>query len=139
MTQHYVGMAGLRGYLPNFCELYDSFESACESLIDMHDVGWEMVEEDVLPMTIEAFEGAEEDLHEFGSADIDLHIHGNEYMQVTECFCDAPWEHSGQTTQEVLEYLGLSEKEVLEALENEDNDKYIRQDLKDYLNSLEAE
>jgi len=133
--EHYVGMAGLRGCGPNCCDVYDAFESACESLIQMHDVGWEMLDE--LDLAIEAFEEACEELRQTGFAGIDLCIHGNGYMEVIECNCSTPWEHSEQPIQDTLEYLGYTEEEVREALKNEDNDRFVIEDLKDYLKMLE--
>jgi len=136
MKRHYIGMAGLRGYMPNHCGLYDSFDGACESLIEMHDVGWEMLDGEKLILAVEAFEGAEEDLHEFGFATLNLHIHGNEYMQVTECNCSTPWEHSNQPLQDTLDYLGYSEEEAREALKNPDSDRFIVGSIQDYLDLL---
>lgn len=156
--KHFVGMAGLRGYMPAFCEVYDSFESTCDSLIDIHDNGWEMLEGDepglseadyggneelydaawvawvLSPMykALKEFEEACGDLRESGFAEIDLHIHGNEYMEVVECNCDAPWEHSEQSVRDTLEYLNYSAAEV-EALLFYKQDEDVREALQDYL------
>ena len=38
-TTHYIGMAGLHGYLPATCDVYDSVKSAAESLASIHELG----------------------------------------------------------------------------------------------------
>ena len=77
---HYIAMAGLRGYLPNYCEVYPSVEDAIASLLFLHEIQPGRTEE--------------EDLVQSGFAGLDLQEHGNEYMEVLPCFCDSPQDHS---------------------------------------------
>ncbi|MHC4302679.1 MAG: hypothetical protein ACYS7Y_35920, partial [Planctomycetota bacterium] len=36
---HYIGLGGLKGYLPNFCDVYPDMESAVEGICFIHDLG----------------------------------------------------------------------------------------------------
>ena len=77
---HWIGMAGMRGYLPNYCEVFASEESAIDSLLDLHDLS-------------DRSKYARE-LRQYGYTDLILHKHGNEYCEVTSCDCDDPATHS---------------------------------------------
>lgn len=78
--KHFIAMAGLRGCMPNYCDVYFSEKSAVESLCDIHDKGYRSV-----------FANS---LRKFHFAELNLAVDGNEYGEIVECDCDAPWEHS---------------------------------------------
>jgi len=80
MKTHFIAMAGLRGYLPNYCEVFPSGQAALESLIDLHELetDWNRRAE----LTSDWF------------VDLDIHEHGNEYAEIVECNCPNPQEHS---------------------------------------------
>jgi len=64
----YIAMAGLHGYLPNYSEAYDTYEAAVEDLVDMN----ELEQADM------------ETLRNTGYLELELHIHGNEYCEITK-------------------------------------------------------
>lgn len=77
---HWIGLAGLRGYIPQCCDVYASKRAAINSLMQTHDLS-------------ENSKYARE-LSKYGYTDLILHKHGNEYAEVTECDCDDPATHS---------------------------------------------
>ena len=78
MKKHYVAMAGLRGYLPIYCEVFPNKEDARDSLEMIHEL-----------------EGRElNELDKWNFVDLDLDTHGNEYAEIIECDCDNPQVHS---------------------------------------------
>ena len=83
MKTHFIAMAGMRGCLPNYCDVYPDRESAIDSLATIHDMG-----------DMEGSNECVENLEEYGFTDLDIHIHGNEYAEVIECNCPDPQEHS---------------------------------------------
>jgi hypothetical protein len=98
---HYIGLGGLKGYLPNFCDVYPDMESAVEGICFIHDLG--------------PHSKFRRNLERDGYTDLILHPrkspphpgHGNEYAEIVECDCDTPWEHSdgGQSVEEIIDYL----------------------------------
>ena len=79
---HYIAMGGLRGCLPNFCDVYWDRNDAIEYACFIHDIG--------------PYSKFRKQLKKFGFADLDLGKHGNEYMEVAECHCLEPWVHSDE-------------------------------------------
>jgi hypothetical protein len=80
--RHWIGMAGLRGYMPNYCDVWQTKEDAIEGLLFIHD--------DALigPPRVKTA------LRRFEFVEIDLHKWGNEYLEIMPCNCDEPWVHS---------------------------------------------
>lgn len=74
---HFIGMAGLRGYMPNCCDSYETWDGAAESLAGIHDLS----------------ENAAERLRRDGYLDLPSSA-GNEYCEITICHCDDPMCHS---------------------------------------------
>lgn len=75
---HWIGMAGLHGCLPATCDVYDSAADAAESMAQIHDLGKRRRAE------------LRRDLY----LELDIHRDGNEYIEITECNCSTPEEHS---------------------------------------------
>jgi len=75
---HYIATAGLRGYLPNYCECYETEADAVQALADLHDLGRDRTRR------------LKRDLW----LDLNIHRDGNEYAQVEPCECDTPEDHS---------------------------------------------
>ena len=75
---HYIGMAGLHGYLPNCCETYDTYDDAVDGMADMHDLGVRRIRK----------------LRRDGYLELNLGRDGNEYIEITECDCEDPESHS---------------------------------------------
>lgn len=92
--KHFIAMAGLHGYLPNTCDVYDTYSAACESMIQLHDLQWKRVD----PETHHFLPGAKT-LRQNGYLELNLDVDGNEYCEVTECDCDEPWIHSDSTSE----------------------------------------
>lgn len=80
MKSHFIAMAGMRGYMPNWIDVYPSKESAIDSILWLHE--------------IEDSTEHKQELIEYGITDLDIHEHGNEYAEVIECNCPDPQEHS---------------------------------------------
>ena len=76
--KHFIGMAGLYGYLPIYCDFFDSYNDAVESLADLHELGKKRRAE----------------LKKNGFIELNLHKDGNEYAEITECDCSDPSQHS---------------------------------------------
>ena len=76
-NMHYIGMAGLHGYLPNYCGSYESYDAAVGGLAEMHDLG----------------ERRERALRRDGYLELSLKRDGNEYCEIEECDCDDPARH----------------------------------------------
>ena len=79
MKTHYIAMAGLHGYMPQYCEVYESKRDAADALIDLHEAD----ESEHLT-----------ELLKYNYTDLELSEHGNEYAEIVECYCDDPQEHS---------------------------------------------
>ena len=75
---HYVGMAGLHGCLPNYCNSYDSYQDAVEDLASLHELG----------------KGRKGQLKKNGYLELNLHRDGNEYCEIEECNCEDPECHN---------------------------------------------
>lgn len=76
--KHYIGMAGLHGYIPQTCDVYETIGDAAQSLGDLHELSKNKIRLLCRDMYIE----------------LDLHKHGNEYCEIVECECDDPNVHS---------------------------------------------
>lgn len=77
---HYIAMAGLHGCIPNYCDVYASFDDAVESLCQVHDLG--------------PYSRFRKELKKHGYTELNLRKHGNAYAEVSECSCEEPWIHS---------------------------------------------
>lgn len=75
---HYIAMAGLKGYLPNYCQAHNTRKEAVDDLCEMHELTLPRIKE----------------LRKYGYVDLNIHKHGNEYAEVTECSCDNPEQHN---------------------------------------------
>lgn len=75
---HFIGMAGLHGYLPQTCDVYESQAQAAESLALIHDLGKRRTAQ----------------LKRDGYLELNLHRDGNEYAEIEECSCGDPSQHS---------------------------------------------
>jgi hypothetical protein len=75
--RHWIGMAGLSGYLPNYCAVFDSKRDAARSLAEMHD----------------GAPGVYRRLMRQDYAALDLKRDGNEYAEIMACACDTPEAH----------------------------------------------
>lgn len=89
--KHWIAMAGLSGgYMPNYCDVFEEYENAVQSLADIHDLGktrtMRLRKNGYLSMNMNGTDG------EIGlppqPAD------GNEYCEIIECDCDEPHIHS---------------------------------------------
>ena len=78
MAIHYVGMAGIHGCMPATCDVYDSPESAADSLAFLHNFGKhkrrELCQDRYLALNMKRY--------------------GNEYVEIMECDCATPEVHS---------------------------------------------
>lgn len=77
VNKHYVGMAGLMGCLPQVCNSYDSLIDAAEGLADIHELGRDrkrILKRDMF-------------------LSLNLKRDGNEYCEITDCFCSNPEVH----------------------------------------------
>ena len=75
---HYIGMAGLHGYLPQTCDVYESQKDAAESLAQIHELGRNRTRQ----------------LARDGYLELNCERDGNEYAEITECDCAEPHVHS---------------------------------------------
>lgn len=75
---HYIGMAGLRGYMPNYCEVYETRGQAADDLGQLHELSKRRIAL----------------LRRDGYCDLDLYTHGNEYCEIVRCDCNTPGDHS---------------------------------------------
>ncbi len=75
---HFIGMAGLHGYLPQTCDVYDTYDDAVDSLADLHELG----------------KRRRAELRRDGFLELNIRRDGNEYCEITECDCDDPECHS---------------------------------------------
>lgn len=81
--KHYIGMAGMRGYLPSTCSSYDSIAAAAQSLGDIHSHDG--------PRHNSTW--VTNQLTRYHYVELDNHIHGNEYASIDVCHCDNPSDH----------------------------------------------
>lgn len=75
MAKHWIGMAGLHGYMPNSCTAYKTKRAAAEGLAAIHE------RRIVKP------------LMRHGSVELDLKRDGNEYAEIVACSCPRPEDH----------------------------------------------
>ena len=78
-TIEFVAMAGLHECLPNYSEIHDSYDSAAQDLIDMHELSAEL----------------EACLRKEGIVELNLGMHGNEYCEIVKA--DKMWEKGFDT------------------------------------------
>jgi hypothetical protein len=71
-------MAGLHGYFPQTCDVYDSHDDAAAGLADIHGLG----------------KHRRATLRRDGYLELNLRRDGNEYCEILECECDDPMCHS---------------------------------------------
>ena len=69
---HYVGMAGLHGYMPQYVGSFESHELDVESISQVHELGKRRTAE----------------LRRDGYIELNLHRDGNEYCEISECDCN---------------------------------------------------
>ena len=70
MSTHYIAMAGLHGYMPQYCASCETYADAVETLAEVHDLGRRR------------------------RLELNLRRDGNEYCEITECDCDNPDVHN---------------------------------------------
>lgn len=76
---HYIVVGGLRGYMPNFCEVYTNKSGCYDHIAFIHELSTGYIAKlarengDYVPLN--------------------LHKHGNEYSSITECQCMEPHIH----------------------------------------------
>lgn len=80
---HFIGMAGLRGCLPSYCDVFTTRTAAAEALADLHECG---------PRFMRRLRRAW-----FAILPPDA---GNEYCNITECPCSEPWMHQDDLSKE---------------------------------------
>ena len=78
MKTHFIGMAGLHGYLPNYCGSFDNYNDAVNDLADLHELG----------------KRRKAELKKNGYIELNIHKDGNEYAEIEECNCDDPECHN---------------------------------------------
>lgn len=80
---HFIVMAGLRGYMPNYCDVCPTLDSAVESLAGLHELGRDrkrkLKRQRFLKMRPQD---------------------GNEYCEIEECSCSEPWVHQDGQSKE---------------------------------------
>lgn len=76
--KHWVGMAGLHGCLPNFCDVFQTRGAAAQCLGQIHELSGRAIAK----------------LRRDQYFELDLYEHGNEYCEITECNCNDPGVHS---------------------------------------------
>ncbi len=67
--KHYHAMAGLHGCMPNTSEVFEDYNSAVDSLADLHELG----------------RNRSRELRRDGYLELSLERDGNEYAEVNEC------------------------------------------------------
>ena len=80
---HFIIMAGLHGYLPNYCDVCDDHKTAVQSLAQVHEIGKNRTRK----------------LSHDNYLELNLERDGNEYAEIQECDCDTPWVHSDSITE----------------------------------------
>ena len=75
---HYIGMAGLHGCLPNYCQGFASYDIAVGALAQMYELGHKRTRQLWLSPYVELDPGRD----------------GNEYAEIETCDCPEPWVHS---------------------------------------------
>lgn len=83
MKTHYVGMVGIGGCLPSFCDVYENRKQAIESLADICELSKRQRME----------------LKKFGITDLKKN-QGNEYAEIVKCNCSEPGEHQDDMSTE---------------------------------------
>jgi hypothetical protein len=78
MTKHYIAMAGLHGFLPQTCEVFDTARDAADFLADVHELG----------------KNRRAKLQSQKYLELNLKRDGNEYAEIKLCECDNPDSHS---------------------------------------------
>lgn len=69
--KHYIGMAGLHGYMPNYYTVGETRGSVADDLGQLHELS----------------ERAIKQLRKDWYLELRLHDHGNEYCEIVECDC----------------------------------------------------
>ena len=75
MQSAWIGMAGLKGCMPQYCELFESQEDAEDTLAQIHEFD---------DSGINHSRRLRQELRRDGYVDLDIHKHGNEYAAVKE-------------------------------------------------------
>lgn len=75
---HYIAMAGIHGCLPAYCASHETYDSAVESLAEIHELSGNKTRI----------------LRRDGYIELSMAKHGNEYAEITECTCDDPESHN---------------------------------------------
>lgn len=73
-------MAGMPGYLPNFCNVAPDYKTAIDGLTEIFDLTKEQTEN----LTKDSF----------------LMLNDNEYLEIQSCDCSMPWIHQEDLTKE---------------------------------------
>lgn len=98
MGKHYIGMAGLHGYMPSCCDVYQTKGDAAESLGWIHDLSGRKIKQLRRDMYLE----------------LNMEEHGNEYCEISECDCSEPWIHSDSMSEDdYLREYGEEEEETV--------------------------
>ena len=86
--KHYIAMAGLHGYLPQYCDVFPEYDMAVDALASLHNLGRDrkraLKRDGYLELTLYR----DETKFPFIPGD------GNEYCEIEECDCDDPSIHS---------------------------------------------
>lgn len=76
IKKHFIGLAGQRGCLPNYCDVFRNKTAAAQALAGLHERGQKFAER----------------LSRDGIAALRPED-GNEYCEIQECSCSEPWIH----------------------------------------------
>jgi hypothetical protein len=81
--EHFIGMAGLHGCIPQVCDVYDTQDQAAGGLASIHELGARR----------------ERELRNSCYLELNLQRDGNEYCEIIHCDCAEPWIHSDNSTR----------------------------------------
>lgn len=76
MSKHFVGMAGLHGYLPSYLTVGETRTSVAEDLAQIHELSDYKMRQ----------------LRKDWYLELDLNKDGNEYCEISECDCGLSFE-----------------------------------------------
>jgi hypothetical protein len=84
--KHYIGLAGLRGYIPGICKVFDTIRSAADSLAQAHELNKPQRDRLMRNQYLELPRGC-----------------GHEYAEISQRDCSTPWLHSDGVSQQEWE------------------------------------
>jgi hypothetical protein len=96
MSEHYISIAGLCGYMPIYCNVSFTVDDAVNDIVELHELGRTLKKR----LRDEYFLDFDAICESMPGNQTWQERYGNEYAEIQECICLEPWIHQDSLSEE---------------------------------------